>query len=126
MDLSKLSVNQQLAVGAAFALAVFSFFPWFGIRGVISFNAWDSGFPAIIGVVLIVAAGVILVMESLDRSPVSATAEITFYLAGVGLVLILWRTVFTWGAPRRIGLFLALIAAAAAAWGAYRNRLDNT
>ena len=47
-------------------------------------------------------------------------------LAGAGAVLILLRLLFTWGAPRRFGLFLAMVAAAAAAWGAYQNFQDNS
>jgi len=126
MDFSKLSANQQLTVGAGAAMLVISFFPWFGISGLISFSAWDSGFTAVIGTLLVLAAGVILLMEGMDRAPVDSPAELTFYLAGVGAVFILLRAVFTWGAPRRFGLYLGLLAAIAALWGAYQNRLDNS
>ena len=126
MDFSKLSANQQLTVGAAAAMVIISFFPWFGISGLVSFSAWDSGFPAVIGTVLVIAAGVILVMEGMDKAPVDAPAEIAFYLAAGGAGLVLIRLIFTWGAPRRFGLFLGLIAAAATAYGAYQNRLDNS
>jgi len=126
MDFSKLSQNQQLTVGAAAVMALLSFFPWFGIGGVIRFSAWDSGLTAVLGVVLIVAAGVILVMESMDKSPVDSPAEIVLYLAAGGFALVVFRFLFTWGAPRRFGIFLALVAAGAATWGALQNRADNS
>lgn len=126
MDLSKLSQNQQLTVGAAAAMLIISFLPWFGISGVISVGGWSSGFTGVIGLLLVIAAGTVLIMESMDRAPVDSPAEIAFYLAAGGLGLILLRILFTWGAPRRIGVYLALIAAAVAAWGAYQNRVDNS
>lgn len=126
MDLSKLSANQQLALGGALATAIFSFLPWRGKLGVLTANAWDGGLSSALGVVLIIAAGVILVLESMDRSPVDAPAEITLYLAGAGLVLVLWRAIFTANAPRLFGMFLAVAAAAVAVWGAYQNMRDNS
>lgn len=126
MDFSKLSPSQQLTVGAAAAMVVVSLLPWFGISGRVTDTAWSSGFPAVIGTVLIIAAGAILVMEGMDRAPVDAPAEIAFYLAGGGAALILMRVIFTWGSPRRFGLFLAVIVAGVAAFGAYQNRLDNS
>lgn len=129
MDLSKLSPNQQLASGAAVALFVVAFLPWYGVTDEIRWTGWNSGFLGLIGIVLIVAAGVILVMESMDRSPVSSPAEIVFYMIGAGAALILLRTVFRLGgaaSTRRIGLYLALIVAGVAVWGAYQNWLDNS
>lgn len=126
MDLSKLSQNQQITVGAAAAMLLISFFPWFGVSGIITVNGWSSGFTGVIGFVLVVAAGVILVMEAMDNAPISSPAEIAFYLTAGGFGLLILRVVFTWGAPRRFGLFLAVIAGGVAAWGAYQNRLDNS
>lgn len=127
MDFSKLSQNQQITVGAAAAMLIISFFPWYGVSGFLSWNGWDSGFSGVVGIVLIVAAGVILLMESMDRAPVDAPAEISFYLSAAGAALIVYRLLFSIGeTSRKIGMFLAIIAAAAALWGAYQNRLDNS
>lgn len=127
MDFSKLSQNQQITVGAAVAMFLIGFFPWYGVPDFVSWSGWDSGFSGVVGIVLIVAAGVILVMESMDKAPVDAPAEIGFYLTAAGAALIVYRLLFSIGeASRRIGMILAIIAAGAALWGAYRNRLDNS
>lgn len=127
MDFSKLSQNQQITVGAAAAMLIIAFLPWYGVSGFISWSGWDSGFSGVVGIVLIVAAGAILLMESMDRAPVDAPAEIAFYLTAAGAALIVYRLLFSIGsASRRIGMILAIVAAVAALWGAYQNRLDNT
>ena len=110
MDLSKLSPNQQLTVGGAAAMLILAFFPWYGVSNLVSWS-------------------VILVLEAQDRSPVSSPADIVFYLVGSGAVLIILRFIDRHGgvnSSRRIWLFLAIVAAGVAAWGAYQNRLDNS
>ena len=129
MDLSKLSPNQQLTVGGAAAMLILAFFPWYGVSNLVSWSGWDAGFYGPIGIVLILAGGVILVLEAQDRSPVSSPADIVFYLVGSGAVLIILRLIDRHGgvnSSRRIWLFLAVVAAGVAAWGAYQNRLDNS
>ena len=129
MDLSKLSPNQQLTLGAAALMFVAAFFPWYGVTGFVTWSGWDSGFLGVIGIVLIVGGGVILFLEAQDRAPVDAPAEIVFYLVAAGAGLILLRFLFRIGADnstRKIGMYLAIVAAVGAAWGAYQNRLDNT
>ena len=126
MDFSKLSANQQLTIGAAGAMFIIAFLPWFGRRGVLSISGWSSGFSAVIGIVLIVAAATILLMEAMDRAPVDSPAEIAFYVAAAGFALIVYRFIFGWGPGRRFGLFLGLLAAAVAAWGSFQNRMDNS
>ena len=126
MDFGKLSQNQQITVGAAAAMLLISFLPWFGVRGLISISGWSSGFTGVVGFLLVVAAGVILVMEAMDRATVSSPAQLVLYLATGGFALLILRLIFTWGAPRRFGLVLAVIAGGVAAWGGYRNWLDNS
>ena len=126
MDFSKLSSNQQLTVGAAAVMLIASFFSWFGVSGFLSFNGWDSGFTAVLAIVLVVAAGVVLVLEAMDKATVDSPADLAFYLAAAGFAFIGVRFVRTWGPSRRFGIFLALIAAGVAAWAAYQNRLDNS
>jgi len=125
VDLSKLSPSQQITVGAAGAMVIVSFLPWFGNQ-FINVNAWSSGFTALAGTLLVIAAGVILVMESSDMPTVDSPAEIVFYLSAAGLAFVAIRLLFTWGAPRKFGIFLALIAAGVATWGAFQNRADNS
>ena len=126
MDFSKLSPNQQLTVGAAVALFITAFLPWYGRSGVLSISGWNSRFTTVIGIFLIIAAAAILLMEAMDRAPVDSPADIAFYLAVAGFTLIVFRFLFGWGPGRRFGLFLGVLAAAAAAWGAFQNRADNS
>ena len=127
MDLDNLSQNQQITVGAALAMLVIAFFPWYGAGGSVSWNGWTAGFSAVIGVLLIVAAGGMLLLESANKSPVDSPADIAFILAGLGAASIAFRLIFRLlEADRRIGMFLAVIAAGAALWGAFQNRLDNS
>ncbi len=126
MDFSKLSASQQLTVGAAAVMALVSFIPWYGVRGVIGFSAWRSDLAGPLAVVAIMAAGVILVMEAMDRAPVNAPATIAFYLSAAGLAFVIFRLLFTGGHPRRLGLFLALMAAGIACGAAYSNYRDNS
>lgn len=130
MDLSKLSQNQQITVGAAAAMFLFAFFPWYGVAGTsVRWIGWNAGLLGVLGILAIVAAGVILILEALDQAPVSSPAEIVFYLAVSGAALILLRFIFRVGgvnSSRRFWLFLAIVAAGSAAWGAYQNRLDNS
>jgi len=129
MDFSKLSPNQQLTVGAAAVMFLAAFFPWYGVTDQVRWSGWNAGFLGLLGIVLIVGGGVILVLEAQDRSPVSSPAEIVFYMVGGGSALILLRLIFRIGgvnSTRRFGMLIAVVAAAAAAWGAYQNRLDNS
>jgi uncharacterized membrane protein len=126
MDFSKLSASQQVTVGAAAAMILISFIPWYGVSGATAFSAWRSGLAGPLAVVAVVAAGVVLIMEAMDRAPVDSPAQIAFYLSAVGMGFVLWRMLFTESQPRRIGLFLALTIAAVACWAAYQNFRDNS
>lgn len=126
MDFSKLSPNQQLTVGAAAVMLIASFFTWFGVSGFLSFNGWNSGLTAALAIVLVVAAGVVLVLEAMDLATVDSPSDLAFYLAAGGLVFMIVRIARTWGPDRKFGIFLALIAAGLATWAAYQNRLDNS
>ena len=125
MDFSKLSASQQITVGAAAAMVLISFMPWYGISGVSEFTAWRSGFTGPLAVVLLAAAGVILIMEAMDRAPVDSPAAIAFYLTVASLVFVTFRMLFTDNQPRRIWLSVALVLAGIACWAAYQNYRDN-
>ena len=125
MDFSKLSGNQQMTVIGAAVVFIGAFLPWYGVTG-LTVSGWSANLSGVIAVGLLVAAGVILMMEAMDRAPVDSPAEITFVLAAAGLVLMVYKLIATGGFERRLGLFIAFLGAAVAAWGAYQNRLDNT
>jgi len=126
MDFSKLSASQQLTVGAAAAMVLISFIPWYGVAGATSYSAWRSGLFGPLAVVAVVAAGVVLMMEAMDRAPVDSPAAITFYLTAAGVAFVILRLIFTDNQPRRIGLFLAAASAGVACWAAYHNHQDNS
>lgn len=126
MDFSKLSASQQITVGAAAAMVLISFIPWYGVSGATAFSAWKSGITGPLAVITIAAAGVILMMEAMDRAPVDSPAAIAFYLTAAGIGFVAFRMIFTDNQPRRIGLFLAAAAAGVACWAAYQNFRDNS
>ncbi len=126
MDFSKLSASQQITVGAGAAMLLVSFMPWYGVAGATGFSAWRSGLAGPLAVAALVAAAVILMMEAMDRAPVDSPAAIALYLTAAGLAFVMWRLLFTENQPRRIGLFLALIAAGVACGAAYQNHQDNS
>ena len=127
MDFSKLSANQQLTVGAAVVMFISSFFTWFGVSGFLSRSGWSSGWTAALSIVLVVAAGVVLILEAMDKATVDSPADLAFYLAAAGLAFVILRMLWRLESlDRKFGLFLALIAAGVATWGAYQNRLDNS
>ena len=69
MDFSKLSQNQQIALGGG-AVAVLSLFlPWYGIAG-FSSSGFDSGFLAWGGLLLAIAGAAILIMKAMEVTDV--------------------------------------------------------
>jgi len=102
-------------------LILFLFLPW-ASQGGVSASGWEllkigDVFFLITGLVAIGAAlgagGALLPGLTLNGAAV--------LLGGVATVLMLWLVIFDWfdGASRTIWVFLALIAAAAVAYGAY-------
>ena len=122
--------------GGAVAL-IAMFMPWYGyqsdcpgIPGVpCSVNAWDAGFSAWFGSLLVIAAGVLVLLRVLGRQlpelPIG-TAFLIWALAGMGAFLILMR-VLTFDAVdvlgveigRKIGAWLGLLAGIIAAASAF-------
>ena len=125
MDFSKLSGNQQMTVIGAALVFIGAFMPWYGVTG-LTVSGWSANLSGVVAIGLLVGAGVILVLEAMDRAPVDSPAEITFVMAAVGLLLMLYKLIAAGGFERRFGLFVAFLGAAVAAWGSYQNRLDNT
>lgn len=126
MDFSKLSQNQQIALGGG-ALAVISLFlPWYGVLG-INFSAWNAGLLAWGGLLLTIAAAAVLVLKALEVRDVKvgnlAAEQFALVLGAVGLVFIVLRWL-TDSNFTKFGLFLGLIAAAAVTYASFASMKD--
>lgn len=126
MDFSKLSQNEKIAMGGG-ALAIISLFlPWYGAFG-FSWSAFDAGFFAWGGTLLAVAGAVILLLKAMDINDVKvgklAAEQFALLLAGIGFIFIVLR-LLTETSNMKFGLFAALIAAGAVAYGIYGSMKD--
>ncbi len=132
MDFSKLSRNQQIAVGSGALVLVSSFLPWFGWREA-SINAWDSNFFGWGGTVLVIAGVVLLALKVFEIQDVKAgnlaAEQIALLAVGLGAIFILVPFLFGFDVlgvsfPRKFGIFLALIGAAGATYGTFSAMSD--
>ncbi len=133
MDLSKLSSGQKMGVGGAAIALISIFLPWFSLAGV-SGNAFDVGFLAWFGSLLVVAGGVILALKAFGTSDVKmgtlAAEQIALVLAGLGtlfivLKLILGHDVGPIDLDRSFGIFLATLAGLATTYGAFATMKEQ-
>ena len=131
MDFSKLSRNQQIALGGGVLAIISLFVPWYGVSGLgISINAtaFESGLFAWGGLLLTIAGAAILLLKALEISDVKvanlAAEQLALVLAGVGLVFIVLRWL-TDNDFTKFGLFLGLVAAAVVTYGAYGAMQDE-
>lgn len=141
MDSSKLGVGEIVAGVSGLALFVFLFLPWYGVDafgfGVGNdFSAWQafSLIDILLFLVSVVVVGTVLIRiaESNPDLP-GPPPQILLAAGAVALVLILFRLIFTPGAEsdgldidvsRKIGVFLALLAAAGITYGGWRALND--
>ena len=141
MDSSKLGVGEMVAGIGGLALFVFMFLPWYGVDSVGGFgisggdaSAWEafSFIDILLFLVSVVVVGLVIAQlaETTPEMP-APPAQIIMIAGIVALVLIVFRLVFAPGVDsgdididvdlgREIGIFLALIAAAAIAYGGWR------
>lgn len=121
MDFSKLSMGAKLALVGGVVLLVASFLPWYGVFG-ISINGWDSEFWAILGIILGIAGAVVLLLPAFGKKAVTAgsfkTEQLAFLLGAASFVFIVIRWL-TENEFVKYGLYLAIIAAAVVAYGAF-------
>ncbi len=122
MDFNKLSLGAKLALlGGVILIACLLFLPWYGVFG-ISINAFDSGLMAWGGCILAIAGAVVLLMSAMGKKEVAAgqfkPQQFAFLLGAAGLVLIVLRWV-TENSFVKFGLYLAIVAAALVAYGAF-------
>jgi hypothetical protein len=126
MDFSKLSMGAKLALIGGAVLVIDIFLPWYG-QGGFNFGPFDSLVPGFdiggwLGLLAAIAGAVVLVLKAFGKQEMKAgqfkTEQLAFLLAAGGLVLIVIRwlseTSFV-----KFGLYIAIIAAAAVAYGAF-------
>ena len=116
MDTSRMGQGEMIAAVGGAALIISLFLPWFG-----DVNGWEGQsstdiYMLITGVVAIAAA----VGIGYEFPGVTANGA-TALLGAVATILLLWLIIFDFpeGADRGAGIIIALIAAAAIAYGGY-------
>ena len=133
MDFSKLSQNQQIALGGGVLAIVASFFPWFS-EEYVSINAWETPFFGWIGTVLVIGSAVLLGLKAFDVQNVRVAnleaEQISLLAAGAGLVLTFIQFAFGYdfrgiSVGRSLGIYVAIIAAAAVTYGIYGTMKDE-
>jgi hypothetical protein len=130
MDFSKLSTNQMIAGGAGILALIAGFLPWYGIDfgfGSVSENGFGSGFWAWFGILLAIAAAVVVVLKALEvydlKAGNLAAEQIALILGALGVISILLRLI-TESDFLKFGLFIGLIAAAGVTYGAFGAMKD--
>lgn len=138
MDFSKLKPSDWLIGGGTVLFLIAMFLPWYEVDfGIVSASAsgWDYFLLGIIPLLLLIAATVIAVLPSAgvnvntpdEFGPVSK-AQAVLIACGLAALLVLFRLLIKDDGgvdeagdfiDRGIGLFIAFIAAAAAAAGAF-------
>lgn len=142
MDTSTLRQGELIAGAGGLALFIFLFLPWYGVDAQIAgFSASESASGwetlSVIDIILFLVATfavAVAVARAADAIPDDApVGTAVASLGGLAVILILYRIIDlpTPDVPavaqgsidfsRKIGVFLALIAAAAIAYGGYRS-----
>ena len=142
MDSSRVSFGETVAGAGALVLLVVMFFPWYGATATVaggqtqgaSANAWDSFsiIDILLFLVVVITIGLV-VARAAGSMPSGLPASPGLIVAGAGAVailLILFRLLNVPGenvvgfgvqveVGRKIGIFLALLASIAIAYGGY-------
>ncbi|MGH3801662.1 MAG: hypothetical protein ACRDTD_16320 [Pseudonocardiaceae bacterium] len=142
-DSAKATILDWVVVGAGLLAYISSFFPWYqsrvsvsvlGIERSGSENAWSSGFGAWLAVLLLVAAGGVVLASTMGGRLATSRSLITLGLSALAFITILLRWVtfpdvrdnrddldnidvdglFAVSSGAGFGLYLGLIAAVAA------------
>jgi hypothetical protein len=142
MELEKLSPGEKISAVSAILLFIFMFFDWFGaeVESVSGFSgsvpgggsAWDAldVIPIFLMIAIIAAIGVAVVrLTDADLEPPVSLNTIVAALGALAVLLILYRIIDQPGGgdfggvsvntTLKIGIFLALVAAAGIAYGGY-------
>jgi hypothetical protein len=147
MDLNRLTQGEKIAGISAILLFVFMFLDWYGVKisgggETINLggggNAWDAlDFIPILLLLAVIATVAIVLIEASDTDvelPVHGAAIVTV-VGAVSFLLILFRIIDTptfasFGGVSaegtlKVGIFLALIAAAGMAFGGWRTMQEE-
>lgn len=139
-DPKKANTNDWGVIGGGAAVLIASMLGWYGTSGGdiagyslnTSISGWSSGFLAVLGILLCIAAAAftayrVFAAAKLPDLPLTPNA-LVLALSGAGAVLILLRlitfdrrAVAGFSVGPKIGVFLALIGAAVMAYFAYRS-----
>ena len=125
MDLSRLSTAHKIGLAGTVGLLISSFLPWYSVEifgESFSLSGWDAEFLAWFGIVLGLAAGIILALKAFGTKDVRAggfaSEQLALVLGVLSVVFIVLR-LLTESSAVAFGLFLGLLSAAAIAYGAY-------
>jgi hypothetical protein len=142
MEADRLSTGEKISAVSAILLFVFMFFDWYGVDvpGVNGFSgsipgggsAWDmlDVIPLFLMLAIVVAVGVAVVrLTDADLEPPVSMNAIVAAFGGLAVLLIVYRIVDPPGGgdfggvsidvTLKLGIFLALLAAAGIAYGGY-------
>jgi hypothetical protein len=141
VDTSKLGVGEAIAGISGLALFIFLFLPWYGVDSVGGFgvsggsaSAWEalSFVDILLFLISVIVVGLVLaeLAEATPQLP-QPVAQIITIAGVVALLLVLFRLIFTPGVDtgpvdvevelsRKIGVFLASLAAAGIVYGGWR------
>jgi hypothetical protein len=123
-DVKQVSTYEWLGIGAGGAALINSFLPWFSAgEGVFSYsaNAWNLGFLSVVSVLVLIAAGVIVLLPHLGTQ-IQNRSLIWLGLAGLALlftIIVFLINVFDDGVSISVGILLGLAAAVASGAGAF-------
>lgn len=143
MDISKLDRGLQIVGGAAIVLLISLFLPWYSVSASLgpglgkvsdSASAWEAlsfiDFLLFLLSAAAIAAVVATAMGKLPELP-APLAQILLGISGVAVLFVLFRLIFTPGdgggfvdIGRSVGVFIALIAAAAMVYGATQTATE--
>ena len=121
MDFSKMSNGAKIGLGGGLVLFISSFLPWYGAFG-FNINAWDSQFWAVFGILLGIAATVVLALKVFEVTDIAfgpfKAEQIAMMLAALSTLFVLLRFI-TETSNVKYGLFVALVSAAALTFGSF-------
>lgn len=145
MDVNRLDRGMQIYGGAGLLLLISLFLPWYGVSASlgsgfgkisVSASAWQAlGFIDILlflAAAVAIGAAVAIAMAKLPELPMPL-GQIMLGVAVVAALLVLFRLVFVPGGDgagivdvgRRVGVFIALIAAAGMVYGATQTKVEG-
>jgi hypothetical protein len=127
MGANRRSQGQLIAGAGGILLFVFLFLPWFGEGGVNS-NGWggQSSTDIFLMIVAVVAIASALPAGRAPLIPGITLAGAAAVLGGVATLVLIWLSFFDFpsGADRKVGVYLALLAAIVIAVGGYLSAQD--